>query len=81
MSHPIDKQRKRVEEQVFYNLVQIVQLYPQYTMAQHLAHVLRKKSSHSEFYFWNDEQLLKKFEDYRDELEKELKNSQPELFD
>lgn len=81
MSHPFDKRRKQLEEQIFYNLVQIVQLYPQYTLAQHLAHVLRRKDSGEQFYFWSDEQLLKKFEDYKDELDKELKTEQEQLLD
>jgi triphosphoribosyl-dephospho-CoA synthetase len=72
MPKPIDKRKKAIEEQVFYNLLQIVQSFPQYTIAQHLAHVLRKKQELEEFYYWNDEKLLKKFEEYRDELDREL---------
>lgn len=72
MSKPIDKKRKQVEEQVFYHLMQIVQTYPQYTIAQHLSHLLRTKGDKEEFFFWSDEKLLKKFEDYKDELDREL---------
>lgn len=75
MTKPIDKRKKQVEEQIFYNLMQIVQSFPQYTLAQHLGHILRRKFDLEEFYYWSDEKLLKKFEDYRDELEAEL--SQP----
>lgn len=72
MTKPIDKNKKQVEEQIFYNLAKIVEKYPQYTMAQHLAHVLRKKNDPQDGYSWSDEKLLKKFEGYRDELDREL---------
>ena len=72
MSKPIDKRKKQVEEQIFYNLMQIVQTYPQYTVAQHLSHILRSKGDAEEFFFWGDDKLLKKFEDYHDELSREL---------
>ena len=63
MSKPVDKKKKQVEEQIFYNLMQIVQSFPQYSVAQHLAHVLKRKGDSEEFYFWSDERLLKKFEE------------------
>lgn len=72
MSKPIDKRKKQVEEQIFFNLMQIVQSFPQYSVAQHLAHILRRKLDAEECYHWADDKLLKKFEDYRDELEREL---------
>lgn len=72
MSNPVDKKKKQVEEQIFYHLMQIVQSFPQYSVAQHLAHVLRRKGETDESYFWSDEKLLKKFEAYREELDGEL---------
>lgn len=69
---PIDKKRKQVEEQVFYNFMQIVQQFPQYTVAQHLCHFQRTKGDSEDTYFWSNEKLLKKIEDYKDELDKEL---------
>ena len=72
ISKPIDKQRKIVEEQVFFNFMKIVQSFPQYTITQHLAHILRKKGDREEHYYWNNDKLLKKIEDYKDELESEL---------
>jgi hypothetical protein len=69
---PIDKQKNRIEQQIFYVLMKIVQQYPQYTIAQHLAHVLRSKGKSDPHYTWSDENLLKHFEDYKDELENEL---------
>lgn len=69
---PVDKERKGIEEQIFYNLMRIVQEYPQYSIAQHIWHVLRTKGDKEGPYYWTDKALLKKFEDYKDELDKEL---------
>jgi hypothetical protein len=66
------KQETQVEQQIFYNLVQIVESFPQYTLAQHVHHFTRKKSDDQESYFWSDEKLLKKVEKYYDELQQEL---------
>ncbi|GEM_PF-3470135 len=69
---PIDKKRKQIEEQIFYNFMQVVQQFPQYTISQHLCHILRKKEDSEESYHWNNDKLLKKIEDYKDELDREL---------
>ena len=69
---PVDKRRKQIEEQIFYNFVKIVQEYPQYTVSQHMWHVLRKKEKPIEAYHWTNDTLLKHFEDYKDELDREL---------
>ncbi len=75
---PIDKKRKQIEEQVFYNFMQVVQQFPQYSISQHLSHFLRKKEDSEEAYFWSNEKLLKKVEAYKDELELELVTVQEE---
>ena len=67
-----DRIKIQIEQQIFHILIDVVELYPQYTLAQHLGHVLRKKTEPKEFYFWSDELLLKKLEDYYDELRQEL---------
>lgn len=72
MSRPVDKEKKRTQEQIFYNLIRLVEEYPQYSVSQHLVHVLRTKGDPQDNYSWEDGKLLKKFEDYRDELEREL---------
>lgn len=69
-----DKRKIQVEQQVFHILLDIVELYPQYSLSQHLCHILRKKEDSKEAYFWSDEVLLKKFEDYYDELKQDLSN-------
>jgi hypothetical protein len=69
-----DKRKIQVEQQVFHILLDIVELYPQYSLSQHLCHILRKKEESKEAYFWSDEVLLKKFEDYYDELKQDLSN-------
>lgn len=75
---PVDREKKATEEQVFYNLMRIVQEYPQYSIAQHLWHVLRTKGEGEGPYHWTDKTLLKKFEDYKDELDQELKTQELE---
>lgn len=67
-----DKRKIQVQQQVFHLLVDIVELYPQYSFSQHLLHILRKKGDSKEPYFWEDDVLLKKLEDYYDELKGEL---------
>ena len=74
MSHskPVDKNKKIIEGQIFFTLIKIVEQYPQYTVSQHLAHLLRKKGDREDNYYWSDDKLLKKIEDYKDELDGEL---------
>lgn len=78
---PVDKEKKATEEQIFYNLMRIVQEFPQYSIAQHFWHVLRTKGDKEGPYEWTDKTLLKKFEDYKDELDKELKTQGTEQVD
>lgn len=66
------KQQVQVEQQILYNLSQIVEVFPQYTLAQHMAHFLRRKNEKKESYEWSDELLLKKIEAYHDELKRDL---------
>lgn len=63
------KQEAQIKQQILHHFVEIIELFPQYTIAQHMVHVLRPAS---EAYDFSLEELLKKFEDYRDELETEL---------
>ncbi len=70
MSKEFEKKKAQVKQQVFHNLLEIVELYPQYTIAQHLNGILRRKNSESEvFYHWSDEETLKRIEQYKEELE------------
>lgn len=71
-----DKRRNQSKEQIFHNFVQIIETFPQYTMVQHLLHILRKKGDPKDPYTWSDEELLKKFENYYDELTYELTNKE-----
>lgn len=76
------KQTMQIKQLIFHNLMQIVEMFPQYTVAQHLYFILRRKDENSpELYFWDDIKVLKKFEDYKDELETELANTVPEIDD
>ena len=75
----VDKQKMQITSQIFRNLTEIVELYPQYTFSQHLASIQRRKSdTGKEFYFWSDEELLKKVEQHKLELETEKVNEEEE---
>jgi len=73
-----DKEGMQIKQLIFHNLMQIVEQFPQYTVAQHLYFILRRKGDKQEIYHWPDKKVLKKFEDYKDELETELANFEPE---
>ena len=66
------KQQVQIEQQVLYYLSQIVELFPQYTLAQHFTHFMRRKGELKDTYFWPDELILKKVEEYYDELKNDL---------
>lgn len=72
MSNKKDKERVRIAQQFMYLLMNIVELYPQYTLTQHMGHILRKKGAPEESYYWSEEFFLKRVEDYYDELNSEL---------
>lgn len=76
-----DKQTMQTKQLIFHNFMQIVESFPQYNIAQHLLFLLRKKGDLQEAYYWTDLKLLKKFEDYKDELETELANQPLETED
>ena len=67
-----DKKDLQAKEQIFHNFVTILEEFPQYKVSQHLIHILRKKSEITEPYFWSNDLLLKKFEQYLDELRTEI---------
>lgn len=66
------KQQVQVEQQFLYNLAQIVEAFPQYKIAEHLGHFLRRKGESEEFYYWSNELLLQKIEEYYNELKENL---------
>lgn len=67
-----DKKRMHSIQLIFHNLTEVVELYPQYSVSQHLSAILRRKSSDGkEFHFWSNDELLKKIEQHKEELEGE----------
>jgi hypothetical protein len=67
-----EKRKMQIKQQFFHLLMEIAELYPDYTISQHLSGILRRKSSESkEFYFWSNEELLKRVEKYKEELDTE----------
>lgn len=69
-----DKSRVQIEQQFIYLIMNIIENYPQYSINQHLCHILRKKSDPQQSYYWTEENFLKKVEDYYDELNSEFSN-------
>jgi hypothetical protein len=67
-----DKKKMVTTQQIFHLLLELTELYPKYSIAQHFAGILRRKSNESkEFFFWINEELLKRIEQYKEELEGE----------
>lgn len=62
----------QVKQQIFHNLSEVIELYPKYSISQHLAAILRRKSTEgSEFFHWDNKTLLKRIEQHKAELESE----------
>lgn len=66
------KEDVQLEKRFLFNLSNILESFPQYTISQHLCHLLRKKSDSKEAYFWTDEDITRKIEKYYDELLEDL---------
>lgn len=65
-----DKRNMQTTQQIFHILLELTELYPHYTITQHLAGILRKKKTGvAESYHWSNDQLLKRVESYKHELE------------
>lgn len=60
------RERTRTKQLILQELVEVAELWPTINMAQHICTILRPITG---AYFWTDEELLKKIETYRDELE------------
>lgn len=70
-----EKTKVQVEQQFIYLIMNIIETYPQYSLSQHLCHILRRKGDSDEAYYWDEEKFLKKVEDYYDELNHEFSES------
>lgn len=65
-----DKKKMQTVQQIFHNLLEITELYPQYSIVQHLATMQRRKNpDNKEFYHWTEEEFLKRIEQHKAELE------------
>jgi hypothetical protein len=65
-----DKKKMQTTQEIFHNLLEIVELYPQYSITQHFHTITRRKSdTEKEFYYWNEEFFLKRIQQHKDELE------------
>lgn len=59
-------------QQIIHNLIQIMEICPQYKLNQHWIHILRTKGNAPDPYTWSEEFLLSRCEKYYDELISEL---------
>lgn len=66
------KNQVQVEQQFLYDLAKIIEAFPQYKITEHLGHFLRKKNEKQESYYWSNELVLQKIEDYYNELKDTL---------
>lgn len=69
-----DRDDMQVKQQIFHNLLEIGELYPQFPITQHLAAILRKKDrdgNGKEFFHWDNKTLLKRIEQHKREMESE----------
>lgn len=65
-----DKKKMQLTQEIFHNLLEIVELYPQYSITRHFATIIRRKSDkEKEFYHWDEEFFLKRIQQHREELE------------
>jgi hypothetical protein len=61
-----------IQKEIMRNIGELIMLYPQYTASQHLVHFLRSQGDEEKAYSWTNHKLLKKIENYREELANEL---------
>jgi len=65
-----NKEDTQLSQQFFHNFMEVVDMYPQYPIAQHMSGFLRRKSTEGpEFFFWTNKELLNRLEQYKQELE------------
>ena len=73
------KQEIAIQQQFLHILVQIIELFPQYTVTQHIVHFTRKKGEQKESYYWSEELALQKIQEYYDELCTNLLTNKTEI--
>lgn len=66
------KAQVQIEQQFLYNLAQVLEAFPQYSISQHIVHFTRRKGIKQELYDWSDERALQKLEEYYNELKTTL---------
>ena len=72
MSIKNNKEETQLRQQFFHNFMEVVDIYSQYPIAQHMAAFLRRKSDFGpDFFHWPNKELLNRLEQYKQELESE----------
>lgn len=66
------KQALRIRQLIIHGLVEILELYPQYSIAQHLCYLTDRKLEGKDCYKFTDNEILKEIEKYNEKLEEEV---------
>jgi len=66
----------RTKQLILKELLEIIELFPQIPISQHLRLILRPNK---DIYNWSDDKLLKKIELYRNELENDKEDEEEEF--
>lgn len=72
-----NKKKIQINQLIIHNLIEIIELYPKYTITQHISYISDKK----DFFKWSNEMFLKEIEKYKDRLEEDSSEGDEEFFE
>ncbi len=70
------RKNKQNRQLIIHSIAEIIELYPHYTVAEHLSYLCDK----SNFFKWSDEEFFSRIEKYRDKLDEDPNPEEDELF-
>jgi hypothetical protein len=71
------RNRIRIKQLIIHEIVEILELYPQYDIAQHITYLADRKG----FYRFTDDQVLKEIQRYKNKLEDEILEGEEEYYE
>ena len=72
-----NRERLKIRQHIVHNLIEVLEIYTGYTVAEHLSYLADKSS----FYKMTDSQVLKEIERYRRKLEEDKPEDLDDLMD
>lgn len=69
----VDKKKLQTRQQVFHNIMEVVELFPDKNTSQHIVLLFRSRGGKAP-YDWTEEELLKNVEKYKEELESDFED-------